>query len=991
MNDMNCDVIGALSSTDNPKRASGADNSAYPKTSADLVQGIVDSQPESEPHDPTSVKNSAGGRRHASDPFCLDPTEILIRASQHQSSLPRILRSASSADFSYSPYSCGQLETEVLIKNVAGVYPDDEEVVFGDECHSVSERKIWIGNEPPLSPDLHEDGKSDISCTAKDVDDNAYNDTDQVEEKKSLIEREGGAGIHEAPDVLIVCMNPFYEHADEEDKFPINKMLRDCIVDHERFTGMMPKLFGLKSSKGTVRKKEVYEAVYHDLNSLMPKLGFEVAPFRSIDDVHIFLRVSITSQSLMEFYASKDKLKLQLSKDLVGALGIDLPLDEVTMPYVNYTDSLKNRKFVNPDGQEQTYQPFQLYYGENPDGSIFRRIDRVRAIYSAIESIIDIDDLVLFGVMKAHMPAHSRLRVYEFVRDWCNWKKFFSFTPLDRLRNYYGEQTAYEILWVEYTILMVIPLAIAGGISKFLQYRHQWNDEPEAFQVAREQQCLYFSLIVPIWLGLYLLFWKRTERRYQVRWGSTQTKWNEPIRPNFMGKYKPSDVDRNKNERQYPRWRQKLWCVCTSLVLVISCLFIFSIVLCIFESSDVVITWIRQRLPWLDSICEVLLSVTLAITIKTSNWLWGKAAPRLVEFENPRTMSEYKNSLIWKLFLFKFFGSYVEFLWIAFMMKYRTTRVCPRNDFIQMDNDCHGYLVFELYKTYTIFCGISILMTAVNQWKYNNIRDAENDAFQQKAAGRRPDGGIGDPPRSYMENQLRLEDRTEIKQCDDFVELMLNFGFISMFFAASPGIAIMAVIVLMIMLRLKGFGLLKFNRRLRPAQANGIGAWNQVLDFFCKSSLLCTAGLLIRYADLFDALDSWLAIADIQLTIFNEQREQMVLGFFIAENIALMLFIMARYSLPETPHDVEVMEKRQNHIIDKLYICKDVQFGEEQRASSKKSILVSVMKQVVGKPDVSQQPLRMDVFHPDWANVDNSLNKPKNLPGRPKNQYMIIA
>lgn len=83
----------------------------------------------------------------------------------------------------------------------------------------------------------------------------------------------------------------------------------------------------------------------------------------------------------------------------------------------------------------------------------------------------------------------------------------------------------------------------------------------------------------------------------------------------------------------------------------------------------------------------------------------------------------------------------------------------------------------------------------------------------------------------------RLTDKFE-STVNDYMELIIQFGFLTLFGLAFPLIFIVAYIFNLFEIRVDSTVLLKFTNRTDLNKATGIGIWGEIL------SLLCTVGII---------------------------------------------------------------------------------------------------------------------------------------------------
>jgi len=86
------------------------------------------------------------------------------------------------------------------------------------------------------------------------------------------------------------------------------------------------------------------------------------------------------------------------------------------------------------------------------------------------------------------------------------------------------------------------------------------------------------------------------------------------------------------------------------------------------------------------------------------------------------------------------------------------------------------------------------------------------------------------PPRSDAEEQMELAQY--LNTIDDMSEIIIQFGYVTMFVIALPITPLLTLINNIVELRVDGYKILNESQRPHPNGSSGIGAWNGVMSFF---------------------------------------------------------------------------------------------------------------------------------------------------------------
>jgi len=628
-----------------------------------------------------------------------------------------------------------------------------------------------------------------------------------------------------------------------------------------------------------------------------------VKSFKSVDEDELFLRVDIRNPEVSEFYASKFSMRLQTTKQLTKALGIDQPWKDVSPGFVIYDQAFVDHQRQNLGQSKDVI--FRKYFGTREAGTIFRQVDRIRIIYAVMNEMVDLECLAKFGIVVTHFPVHIGKSLCEFKYDWASfWPRrlldLSVWQPLDHIKDYFGELVAFYYVWAGFTVKLFIHLAVvAVAVALFNKF------SPLDKQTTRLISYSVFGLFMVAWSSFYQVLWQRLEYWYRVKWDMLDAETRSTVRPDFRGELKPSPLDRSEMERQdvgHNRSRSRL--ASSSIML----LFFITIVAGVSFAY-----WLRG--PLIRRFGEqrgvTYQGYYMGVQIQIINTLWGWIAPWLVHLENPRTDLAYQKSLVWKQFLIQSFNSYNAFVYTAFAQRYLHGN-CP-------DDDCLELLSELLYGTMKSLAIMSFVSNAIGYFQVAWAMRQE-EAELARAAGAKAGGNLAGGlagglaagakalvdskgiSRSFMEKQGKMSVYTIDDQVADYVELVIIIGYVPLFCVAAPGSAILALLVVAVLLRCKAWKLCSVIRRPFPTAADGIGDWNTVI------SLLSWAGVV-----------SSVAIPLVNLKYLDRfSLFQKLLLFFVIEHILVAVRLIVNWCLPKESVGADLMLKRRRLVTDVL-------------------------------------------------------------------------
>ena len=171
---------------------------------------------------------------------------------------------------------------------------------------------------------------------------------------------------------------------------------------------------------------------------------------------------------------------------------------------------------------------------------------------------------------------------------------------------------------------------------------------------------------------------------------------------------------------------------------------------------------------------------------------------------------------------------------------------------------------------------------------------------------------------------------------EDFAEIAMQFGYLTLFVPALPVAGIFAIMFNISQIKVDGHKLLRYYQRPFPIQDNDIGTWKTV--FYCVSKVaILTNGGLIFFTMNLEGLNEWKFVNKVWFFMF------FTLGLNFLQSL-VTLFIQQRKEIEEIGIQVE----REAFIISKLIDkVKDDNDADEFENSLKLSQSIKVKKNEV--------------------------------------------
>ncbi|XP_063108069.1 anoctamin-9 isoform X3 [Cavia porcellus] len=478
------------------------------------------------------------------------------------------------------------------------------------------------------------------------------------------------------------------------------------------------------------------------------------------------------------------------------------------------------------------------------------------------------EDLVKDGVFEDKFPLHRGEE--DLKMKWAQWRNMFQEQPIDAIREYFGEKVALYFAWLGWYTYMLVPAAVVGlivflsgfalfnssQISKEICEAHDIflcpigdSDKYQPLSVTcvfaklthffDNEGTVLFAIFMALWATVFLEIWKRQRARVVLHWDLYG--WDEDQEEMALELINCPDYKLRRHQHSYLR---------STIILVLSLLMICFMIgmahmLVVYR---VLAAALFSNLAWpflgvttaMVAIGAVVHYVTIIIMTKVNKYV----ALKLCDFEKPRTFSERESKFTVKFFTLQFFAHFSSLIYIAFILGRinghpgKSTRLAG----LWKLEECHlSGCMMDLFVQMAIIMGLK--QTLSNCVEY--LRPWF--AYKQKMlwacwAG---DLELQDWQRNYCLNPV-----TSFTLFDEFMEMMIQYGFTTIFVAAFPLAPLLAFFSNVVEIRLDAIKMVQLQRRLVPRKAKDIGTWLQVLEIIGVLAVIAN-GMVIAFTSEF--------------------------------------------------------------------------------------------------------------------------------------------
>ncbi|XP_029373757.1 anoctamin-7 isoform X2 [Echeneis naucrates] len=489
-------------------------------------------------------------------------------------------------------------------------------------------------------------------------------------------------------------------------------------------------------------------------------------------------------------------------------------------------------------------------------------------------------------------PESLSLRqiLYGYWAQWSCWRRY---QPLDHIREYFGEKIALYFAWLGFYSGWLLPASLFGTVIFLLGFWFMANDVP-AREVCDSGNSLimcpicnicsfwnyssicvtykagllfdnggtvFLSIFMSLWALTFLEYWKRNCSVLSHRWDCSDFQdVEERPRPEFaaMAPMTMRNPVTGAEEPYFPedkRFNRILTgCIVIIIMVTVVLMFLISIILyrtiltvIVYNSHDSFLSFSAQR------IASISASVLNLLVILMLSKVYTALAHILTRWEMHRTQSKYEDMLILKVFIFQFVNFYSSPVYIAFFKGrfvgypgYFNTLFGVRIE------DCGpGGCLIELAQ--------ELLVIMVGKQLINNVQEFIFPKLRTWWQKRRMNPQLKVKNNEGEEIQTGQQQQEEEKVspweadyqllvCEglfsEYLEMVIQFGFITIFVAACPLAPLFALINNWVEIRLDAQKFVTEYRRPVVERAQNIGIWFQILQLIAHTAVLSNAFLI---------------------------------------------------------------------------------------------------------------------------------------------------
>ena len=477
---------------------------------------------------------------------------------------------------------------------------------------------------------------------------------------------------------------------------------------------------------------------------------------------------------------------------------------------------------------------------------------------------------------------------------WNNIKWSVFRMPTQSIRNYYGEATGFYFAWVNFYTMWLIPAGLLGGILSFAR--------PEGVSIDNAPYVPFFAIFMVIWGFFFTKLWKRKTSEYAFQWDTYDRVKKITYRPSFYGEMKKSEIT-GEYELHYSTYKRRLKYIVSGLVTIFMLCVAFFVMICSLNLQGYVSCHTRSGTPNPfhveklhqfsepgsifdpngNAILALIPVVIHAIIIMILNQLiYSRIANVLTEWENHKTDEDFENSLILKRFLFEAFDCYISLFYLAFF----------ELDIIRLRS--------ELMGLYTSDCIRRVLTETIIPFCIRKFKKKKSIGSNQSV------------------------DKDEMDLFDDYLEMVIQYGYVTLFASAFPFAAALSFISNIIEMKSDAYKLSFLYKRPIVKRVKSIGTWETVLLVQTWIAVLTNVFLfgftseqmLQWFPWLFDHVQVIVdGVSVVEQQLHTGTGRYVVAIVFILEHILIVIGLIITFTISDIPKWVQdaILRREYTH------------------------------------------------------------------------------
>nr|XP_019609895.1 PREDICTED: anoctamin-2 [Rhinolophus sinicus] len=610
------------------------------------------------------------------------------------------------------------------------------------------------------------------------------------------------------------------------------------------------------------------------------------APWQVLAREAEFLKIKVPTKKEMYEIRSEGSITKKFNEILQK---LSSPLKPRVPEHSN--NRMKNLSY--PFSREKMY----LYNIQDKD-TFFDNATRSRIVHEILKrtacsranNTMGINSLIANNIYEAAYPLHDgeydspgdamndRKLLYQ---EWACYGVFYKFQPIDLIRKYFGEKIGLYFAWLGLYTSFLIPSSIIGVIV-FLYGcatieedipSKEMCDQQNAFTMCPlcDKSCDYWNLSsacgtarashlfdnpATVFFSIFMALWagapkEHSRPEYETKVREKMLKESDKSVVQKLGtdmseREDEDDEDKLTWKDRFPGYLMNF----TSILFMIALTFsiVFAVIVYRITTAAALSLNKATRSNVRVTVTATAVIINLVVILILDE-IYGAVASWLTKIEVPKTEQTFEERLILKAFLLKFVNAYSPIFYVAFFKGRFVGR--PGSyvyvfDGYRMEECAPGGCLMELC------IQLSIIMLG-KQLIQNNIFEIGVPKLKKLFRKLKDETELGETDSAHSKHpeqwdlDYSLEPYTGLTP--EYMEMIIQFGFVTLFVASFPLAPVFALLNNVIEVRLDAKKFVTELRRPDAVRTKDIGIWFDILSGIGKFSVISNAFVIAVTSD----------------------------------------------------------------------------------------------------------------------------------------------
>ncbi|CAO3563241.1 unnamed protein product [Mortierella alpina] len=546
-----------------------------------------------------------------------------------------------------------------------------------------------------------------------------------------------------------------------------------------------------------------------------------------------------------------------------------------------------------------------------------RMLQPVKARDDSLDNLSEADRIRLISDLITGLPTEGGAGIYPghddfvesllplhdkaFNKSWLkSWSTKWVVTPEDlgQIREHFGEKVAYYFEFLQFYFLW---LAAPTGLGVLVHFFGS------SFSI-------FYGVCVILWSILFTECWKRNEKKLALLWGVRHVSKTEMRRPFFKGDTEIEDPITGEVLPFFSPWKRWSRKVAGIPVVIGGALALSTVITAVF-AIEVFLTIYYDG--YLKEILIYAPMVLYSLAIPNVAAICKSVSKRLTDYENYETHASYEYHLMQKVFIFNALTSYTSILLTAYVyipfgpevistfQSYGLSFSSATIDTHMLQNRLKAFMITTQAISFVTETIVPYLtrraMTGAVKIQKEVAEKIKHESADKGAI--KVNAQDTDEAKHFLKRVQKQADLPQYDVNEDYAEMVLQFGYVSLFSVIWPLTGLCAFVNNWVELRSDAAKISYNARRPIPARTDTIGPWVDNLQLITWFSSLTNASILYLFHGTMDAAGG---ASGPRLSL-----GMLLLSVIVSEHVYLGLRSLVGLVLDSIPTSAEIKARKQ--------------------------------------------------------------------------------